>query len=62
MPISSVYVNEYVSDIPLKRPAETFVDDPASLDEVLLDELEFDLSHDIKSSTPWPFSTQWSWT
>ena len=48
MPISSVYVNEYVSDIPLKRPAETFVDDPASLDEVLLDELEFDLSHDIK--------------
>ncbi|RKP31116.1 hypothetical protein METBISCDRAFT_14712 [Metschnikowia bicuspidata] len=46
--MSSVYVNEYVSDIPLKRPAETFVDDPASLDEVFLDELEFDLSHDIK--------------
>lgn len=46
--MTSVYVNDYVSDVPLKRPAETFVDDPASLDEVSLDELEFDLSHNIK--------------
>lgn len=47
--MTSVYTNEYVSDIPLKRPAETFVDDPSSLDEVSLEELEFDLSHDIKN-------------
>lgn len=46
--MTSAYTDEYVSDIPLKRPAETFVDDPSSLDEVSLEELEFDLSHDIK--------------
>lgn len=46
--MTSVYVNDYVSDIPLKRPAETFVDDPASFEEVSISELEFDLSHDIK--------------
>lgn len=47
--MAAAYTNEYVSDIPLKRPAETFVDDPSSLDEVSLEELEFDLSHDIKN-------------
>ncbi|WPK23763.1 hypothetical protein PUMCH_001009 [Australozyma saopauloensis] len=46
--MASNYTNDFVSDIPLKRPAETFVDDPESLDEVSMDELEFDLSHDIK--------------
>lgn len=46
--MASVYTNKYVSDIPLKRPQETFVDDPGSLDEVNLTELEFDLANDIK--------------
>lgn len=44
----SPYSNKYVSDIPLKRPAETFVDDPDTLDDVLADDLEFDLAHGIK--------------
>lgn len=42
------YTNKYVSDIPLKRPQETFVDDPKLFDEVLLEELEFDLAHGVK--------------
>lgn len=42
------YTNKYVSDIPLKRPAETFVDDPNTLEEVLVEDLEFDLAHGIK--------------
>lgn len=44
----SPYTNKYVSDIPLKRPPETFVDDPGSLEEVLAEDLEFDLAHGIK--------------
>lgn len=42
------YHNKYVSDIPLKRPQETFVDDPCSLEEVSLADLEFDLANNIK--------------
>lgn len=46
--MSSTHVNKYVSDIPLKRPSETFIDDPTSLAETSLDELEFDFTHNIK--------------
>lgn len=46
--MSSAHVNKYVSDIPLKRPQETFIDDPTSIAETSLDELEFDFTHDIK--------------
>lgn len=46
--MAQAYVNKYVSDIPLKRPQETFVDDPTSLEEVSLAELEFDLANDVK--------------
>lgn len=46
--MASTYSSKYVTDIPLKRPRETFVDDPHSLDEVSLNELEFDLANDIK--------------
>lgn len=42
------YTNKYVSDIPLKRPQETFVDDPSALDEVSIVDLEFDFAHGIK--------------
>lgn len=35
-------------DIPLKPPQETFVDEPSSLDDVNIDELAFDLEHNIK--------------
>lgn len=42
------YTNQYILDIPLKRPAETFVDDPKLFDEVLSRELEFDLEHGVK--------------
>ncbi|KAL7665717.1 Cyclin [[Candida] zeylanoides] len=35
-------------EIPLKPVQETFVDDPGSFDDVAIDELVFDLSHDIK--------------
>lgn len=45
---TSPYHNKYVSDIPLKRPQETFVDDPCLLEEVLLADLEFDLANNIK--------------
>lgn len=45
----STYKNEFVSDILLKRPTETFVDDPSTLAEVSLEELEFDFTHDIKN-------------
>lgn len=45
---STPYHNKYVSDIPLKRPQETFVDDPCSLEEVSLADLEFDLANNIK--------------
>ncbi|ODV78455.1 uncharacterized protein CANTADRAFT_26545 [Suhomyces tanzawaensis NRRL Y-17324] len=38
-----------ISDIPLKPPVETFVDDPTSLDECSIDELMFDLTHGIKN-------------
>lgn len=44
----SPYTNKYVSDIPLKRPAETFVDDQSTIEEVLMPDLEFDLSNRIK--------------
>lgn len=44
-----MYTNKYVSDIPLKRPQETFVDDPGLLEEVNIDELVFDLENDIKN-------------
>ena len=37
-----------ISDIPLKPPQETFVDEPASYEDVQLEELLFDLSHKIK--------------
>lgn len=47
--MTSVYTNKYVSDIPLKRPQETFVDDPSLLDEISIAELEFDLANDIKN-------------
>lgn len=47
--MASAYVNKYVSDVPLKRPRETFVDDPALLDEVSCKELEFDLANGIKT-------------
>lgn len=47
--MTSVYKNKYVSDIPLKRPQETFVDEPDSLDEVSLHDLEFDLANGIKN-------------
>ncbi|GEQ68953.1 hypothetical protein JCM33374_g2623 [Metschnikowia sp. JCM 33374] len=47
--MASFYRNKYVSDIPLKRPQETFVDDPGSLDEVCLDDLVFDVANDIKN-------------
>lgn len=42
------YTNQYILDIPLKRPQETFVDDPELYDEVLSKELEFDLEHGVK--------------
>lgn len=35
-------------EIPLKPVQETFVDDPGSFDDVAIDELVFDLLHDIK--------------
>ncbi|RCK65725.1 hypothetical protein Cantr_01442 [Candida viswanathii] len=39
-----------VSEIPnLKPPQETFVDDPNSLDDINLEELVFDLKHNIKT-------------
>ena len=39
-----------VSEIPnLKPPQETFVDDPNSLDDINLEELLFDLKHNIKT-------------
>lgn len=44
----AAYTNKYVSDIPLKRPPETFVDDPALLEEISIGELEFDLANDVK--------------
>lgn len=44
----SAYTDGFVLDVPLKRPQETFVDDPNLLDEVLLAELEFDLAHGVK--------------
>lgn len=46
--MSSTHINRYVSDIPLKRPSETFIDDPTSLAETSLQELEFDFSNAIK--------------
>ena len=46
--MTAAYTNKYVSDIPLKRPQETFTDDPGSLDEVCLKDLVFDLANDVK--------------
>ncbi|OBA21323.1 hypothetical protein METBIDRAFT_11857 [Metschnikowia bicuspidata var. bicuspidata NRRL YB-4993] len=48
VPMTSTYTSKDVADIPLKRPQETFVDDPGSLDEVNIDDLVFRLAHDIK--------------
>lgn len=46
---SASYVRD-VSEIPnLKPPQETFVDDPNSLDDINLEELLFDLKHNIKT-------------
>lgn len=45
---TQTYTNKYVSDIPLKRPPETFVDEPSLLEEISLPELEFDLTNDVK--------------
>ncbi|KAK6455168.1 cyclin-domain-containing protein [Scheffersomyces xylosifermentans] len=42
------YVKD-LSDIPLKPPQETFVDDPESLDEIFIDDLIFDLQHGLKN-------------
>lgn len=36
------------SDIRLKPPHETFVDEPSSLEEIAIDELAFDLEHGLK--------------
>ncbi|KAK6462236.1 cyclin-domain-containing protein [Scheffersomyces coipomensis] len=42
------YVKD-ISDIPLKKTQETFVDDPTSIDEVFIDDLVFDINHGIKN-------------
>lgn len=45
----TIHTDKTISDIPLKPSQETFVDDPALIDEVDLEELDFDLSHGIKN-------------
>lgn len=37
-----------VEGLPLKPPQETFVDDPASVDEIHIDDLVFDIRHGLK--------------